>query len=486
MYLTAKSALRAAQAVARSGAPLHAVAEAAARGSLLGARGNSGVILSQMLRGFAHNVRHRRSIDTFQLAVAMKDAVAAARAALSKPVEGTILSVASAAADEAYRVALHEEDFYRFVNAVLRAANAALDRTPEQLPQLKEAGVVDSGGAGFVYFLEGALRFLPNATVRATAFPRRPVRSAVFTKRQAVGEHRFCTEFILEDARIEAHPLRDLLEPRGDSLIVVGCAPVIKVHIHTGDPEGVKALAAKHGTLSRVKVENMEDQHNVLIEQAAKPFSFAAVVPGAGFEQIARELGADVVIPAQAGANPSVRDLLVGVNATLSDVVYLLPNDPNVALAAREAAGLTKKSVIVVPTVDIVQGLAVLLDHATAGDPPDPGRLDARLQSVAAGSVFFAGKDTSVGGIKVRSGAPTAQLHREVLTRATLSQTVIALVRALGGEEGGLVTLYYGGAQKERDVQRYAAEIGEAFAEVSVEYYYGGQSGIEYWVSVER
>src|ERR1700736_186879 len=226
MYLTARAALRDAHPV-RTGT-LAVVAAAAAHGSLLGARGNSGVILSQMLRGFAHSVRHRDEIDTFQLSLAMREAVAAARAALTKPVEGTILSVAAAAADEAYRLAVRATDFYRLANAVLRAANDALDRTPEQLPTLKEAGVVDSGGAGFCYFLEGALRFLPEQTVRTTAFPRRPVRSSVFTRRQVVGSNHFCTEFVLEDATLEAHPLRDELERYGDSLLVIGSMPTIK------------------------------------------------------------------------------------------------------------------------------------------------------------------------------------------------------------------------------------------------------------------
>ncbi|GAC1418998.1 MAG: DAK2 domain-containing protein [Candidatus Velthaea sp.] len=485
MYLTAKAALCEAHKVCDR--PLHVVAAAAAAGSLLGARGNSGVILSQMLRGFAHNVRHRDHIDTFELAVAMKDAVAAARAALTKPVEGTILSVASAAAEEAYRLALHEPDFYRLTNAVLRAANEALDRTPEQLPQLKEAGVVDSGGAGFVYFLEGVLRFLPDATIRTTAFPRRPVRSAVFTRKQSVGEHRFCTEFIIEDATLDAHPLRDLLAPKGESLIVVGAAPTIKVHIHTGDPDGVKAVAGKHGTLTRLKVENMEEQHNVLIDAPPhKAFSVAAVVPGPGYEAIARELGADVTIPTPGGANPSVRDLLVGVNATLTDVVFLLPNDANVALAAREVAALTKKTVIVVPTRDIVQGLAVLLELGALEEAPPLGMLEARASAVRSGSVFFAGKQTSVGGVAVKKGAPAAASADGILTASSLGEVLVALVRALGADDGGLVTLYYGGAQKERDAQRYAAEIGERIADVSVEYYYGGQTGLEYWVSCER
>ena len=484
MYLTAKAALSEAHKVAHE--PLRVVAQAAAHGSLLGARGNSGVIFSQMFRGFAHTVRHRDQIDTFELAVAMKDAVAAARAALSKPVEGTILSVASAAAEEAYRLAIREPDFYRLAGAVVRAANDALDRTPEQLPILKEAGVVDSGGAGLVYFLEGVLRFLPDATKRATAYPRRPVRSAVFTRQQSVGEHRFCTEFILEKATIEAHPLRDLLAHKGESLIVVGSAPTIKVHIHTGAPGDVQALAGKHGVLTRVKVENMEEQHSVLIDAPHKAFSVAAVVPGPGFAAIARELGAEVTIPTPIGANPSVRDLLVGVNATLSDVVYFLPNDSNVALAAREVAALTKKTVIVVPTREIIGGLALLLDLGTAEEAPPLAALETRLASVHAGSVFFAGKETTLGGISIAKGAPTAQTDGTLLTGASLTEVLVDLACALGATAGGLVTIYYGGAQKERDAQRYAAEIGERFADVSVEYYYGGQTGIEYWVSFER
>src|ERR1700737_1700336 len=235
MFLTAKAALTEAHKVCDQ--PLSVVAAAAAQGSLLGARGNSGVILSQMLRGFAHSVRHRDSIDTFQLSLGMREAAGAARAALTKPVEGTILSVATAAADEAYRLAVREPDFYRLANAVVRAANDALDRTPEQLPALKEAGVVDAGGAGFCYFLEGALRFLPEQAARTTAFPRRPLRSGVFTRQQVVGDNRFCTEFVLEDAKIETHPLRDSLERYGDSLLVIGSAPPIKVHIHTAQPQ---------------------------------------------------------------------------------------------------------------------------------------------------------------------------------------------------------------------------------------------------------
>jgi uncharacterized protein len=473
MYLTARAALRELGPV--RGRALSVVAAAAAQGALLGARGNSGVVFSQMLRGFAHSVRRRQSIDTLQLAIALKDAVAAARAALTKPVEGTIITVAQVAADEAYALALKESDFYRVAAGVVRAANDALERTPEQLPALAEAGVVDSGAAGFCYFIEGALRFLPESTGRATAFPRRPVRSKVFTQRQVVGENRFCTEFVLEEANLEASALRDLLGPHGDSLIVAGSRPMLKVHVHTGRPEDVQTLAAKHGTLTRLKIEDMARQHRLLVvDVAPQAFAVAAVVPGAGFERIARELGADVTIPLPRGANPSVEDLLIGVNATLASSVYLLANDTNVALAAREVDALTEKDVNVVPSPDIVRGLAVLLALGGREAMPKAGAIESAMAAVGAAAVFFAG------------GAPAATIDGRLVTAATLGEVLNGVVQSLAAGEPGVVTLYYGGKQKKRDAERFAAELGKRFAGVTVEYYYGGQPGHEYWVSFER
>ena len=485
MYLTARAALH--EAAGLRNEPLWTVAAALARGSLLGARGNSGVILSQMLRGFAHNVRHRERIDALQVAIALKDAVSAARAALTNPVEGTVITVAQAAADEAYRLALKETDLLRLLGGVVRAANAALERTPEQLPALKEAGVVDSGGAGFCYFLEGALGFLPESTVRATAFPRRPVRTAVFTRQQTVGENRFCTEFVLEQASIEASALRELLTPLGDSLIVAGGAPTLKVHVHSGRPEAVQAAVAGFGTLTRLKVEDMARQHQLLaVDAPAQAFAVAAVVPGPGFEQIARELGADVTIPVRRGVNPSVADLLVGVNATLAAHVVLLANDPNVALAAAEVGALTEKTVTVVPTRDIVQGLAVLLALAERVAPPDGAAIGEALAAVSSAAVFFAGKAAGVGGIVVREGAPAALIAGRFLTAPDLGALLRETVHELSAGEPGLATLYYGGKQKERDAQRYADAVEAQASGVTVEWYFGGQSDMEYWVSFER
>ncbi len=208
-------------------------------------------------------------------------------------------------------------------------------------------------------------------------------------------------------------------------------------------------------------------------------------MPGAGFERIARELGADVTIPAARGANPSVEDLLAGVNATLSSRVYLLANDPNVALAAGEVDASTEKNVIVVPTCDIVRGLAVLLALVKRDAAPAAGVIEDAIAAVGAAAVFFAGKDASVGGVAVRSGAPAATIDGRLVTAPALGGVLHAVVRSLAADMPGVVTLYYGGKQEEHHAERHAAELAENVAGVTVEYYFGGQTDNEYWVSFE-
>jgi len=480
MYLTLRQAAIEASKV--RDAALHAVAEAAAQGSLMGARGNSGVIMSQMLRGFAHHVRHRSEIDSFAIATAMREAVQAARQALVRPVEGTIVTVAAAAAEAAYRLALHERDLYRLCDGVVRAANEALDRTPEQLPLLKEAGVVDAGGAGLAYFLEGALRFLPENTIRATAFPRRPRRATVFTAQQSVGERKFCTEFILEQARCTPLELREDLQQLGDSLIVAGEMPTLKIHVHTGDPQAVAALVSAYGTVTRTKVDNMEQQHNLLVVDAAPPYSIVAVVPGSGFERIVRELGVEVPLLTQ--KNPSVADLLLAVNSCLAATVYLFTNDKNAVLAAQEAAKLSSRAVRVVPTPDVISGIAGLLALKSANSRmPDARELLSAAAHSRSAQLFFAGKDATLGGTTVASGNPAATSGGILYTGATLAGAAEHALEAMGARDGGLITVYYGGAQKERDAQRLAQELGATFPAADVEYYYGGQRDLEFWIS---
>lgn len=462
LYVTVKAALFEATRVKDQ--PLGAVAAAAASGALLGARGNSGVIFSQLLRGFAHSVRHRDHIDTFELAVAMKDAVAAARDALLHPVEGTMLSVATAAADEAYHTAPHEKEFFRLCAAVVRAANDALERTPEQLPILREAGVVDSGGAGLVYFLEGILSFLPPRVQRETAYPRRAIRVRHRTHRHEVGPNKFCTEFVLTSTHVEPSELRDLLRRRGDSLLVAGEPPTLRVHVHTDDPDLVQAVAREHGTIERLKIDDMAEQHRVLVAQGPqRAVSFLAIVPGLGFDRIVRELGSDETIVADPAGAAALDDIVLGIRKCIAPVVIVLPSDPATAtLAERARDRVPEKDVRVAPASDICSTLAVIVacgGRAAEGPVPAPDEL---LEAAA----------------RVRSTA--------VRGRGNVVEAAFEAAGALSHGEGGLLTLYYGGSQKERDAEHLAQTLRERLSGIDVEWFFGGQRTSEYVVSFER
>jgi DAK2 domain fusion protein YloV len=493
MFFTVRAAMVEARKVRTR--PLNEVAAAAAQGSLMGARGNSGVIISQMFRGFAYEVRHREEINTRELATAMHEAVEAARKALLKPVEGTILSVAGAAADAAFKNAVSDPDFFSLLHAVVGAANVALEKTPEQLAVLKEAKVVDAGGQGFVYFMEGVIRMLPGRYPYTTAFPRRPVRRTTFTAKQKVETHRFCTEFVLAKATVDADTVRTTLVPHGDSLIVAGGEGTIRVHIHTDYPRKIADMMREIGDVQRLKVDNMEEQHNVLVvDRDAKPRGIVAVAPGEGFAKIFKELGADVVVVGGATMNPSVKDLLVAVNKVLAPVVYLLPNDKNIILAAKEIDALTERRVAVVPTKTVADGIAALFALVNHPDDPkvEPDTLLGESSVVASGSIFSAGRDAEIGGVNVKRGQLVGAIEarngapERLVEGQNAAGIAIALVRDAGASDASLITLYYGGARKLKEAEEVAEALRQTYPSAAVEAYYGGQPSSDYVVSVER
>ncbi|HXN08867.1 MAG TPA: DAK2 domain-containing protein [Candidatus Acidoferrales bacterium] len=474
---------------------LSVVAAAAAHGSLMGARGNSGVIISQMFRGFAHAVRHRDSIETIDLAVALNEAVHAARQSLLKPVEGTILSVASAAASAAFKVGVNEQNFYVALHAIVSAANEALEKTPEQLAVLKEAKVVDAGGQGLVYFLEGSLRMLPGRAPYTTAFPRRPVRRATFTGRQKVEEHRFCTEFILATDTMPAHKLRTILADHGDSLIVAGGDGALRVHIHTDYPNKVMDLAREYGDVSKTKVDNMEDQHNILVvDRESKPRGIVCVVPGDGFAKICKELGADVTVLGGPTMNPSVKDLLKAVNNVLAPVVYLFTNDKNITAAAAQLQELSDRRIVVVPTRSVAEGIAALfgLINQPADEVQDPERLIADSTLMASGSIFCAGRDAALHGVAVKRGELMGALDarngksEQIVKGPTAHAVAAAMVGDAGAADASLITLYYGSVRKLKDADAVAEALRAAYPKTAVEVYYGGQQSSDYVISIER
>lgn len=471
------------------------VAAAAAQGSLMGARGNSGVIISQMFRGFAHEVRHRDAITTLEFASALNEGVLAARKALLKPVEGTILSVASGAANACFKKAAGEKDFYAVLHATVDAANEALEKTPEQLAILKEAKVVDAGGQGFVYFMEGVLRMLPGRAPYTTAFPRNPVRRTTFTAKQKVETHRFCTEFVLAKTATEPDSLRALLTPHGDSLIVAGGDGTIRVHIHTDYPEKIADMARELGDVSRLKIDNMEEQHNVLVvDRESKPRGIVAVAPGEGFAKIFKELGTDVVVIGGATMNPSVKDLLVAVDKVLAPVVYLMPNDKNIMLAAKEVDALTDKRVVVVPTRTVADGVAALFAMVNRPDDPNIEADDLLAESlvVGSGSIFRAGRDAEIGGVSVERNQLVGALEardgsaERLVEGADATAIALAMVRAATDADPSLITLYYGHARRRNEAEGLAAALKAGFPTASVEAYYGGQPTSDYVVSIER
>ncbi|MBC5829461.1 MAG: DAK2 domain-containing protein [Candidatus Eremiobacteraeota bacterium] len=482
MYLTLRAAALEAGKVGWRALP--EVAAAAASGSLIGARGNSGVILSQMLRGFAQSVRHHDEIDTIAMAEGMREAVACARAALERPVAGTIISVAEVATQTAQAVAPREPDFFRLMTAVLQATALALERTREELPALKEANVVDAGAAGFLYFLEGFLRVGPGQAVRGTAFPQRLVQ-APFTAERDVGKNKYCTEFILEDAGCEPSIVRNALHGKGDSLIVGGARPTLRVHIHTDSPRAVTSVARRHGRVERLKVDDMEQQHHsvLLRDRSHSAVSVVAVTRGSGFERIMRDLGAEITINGE--HSPSVRKLLAGVNKSAADRVFLMIDDPSLAPAAQTVAMLSEKTVEVIAGRDNIGVIAALLAMRSRKDPT-AATLTEAVDSVKSACVVFTDRDSTFGGTVVKSGKPAATYRGKLFGGNGIAEVTRKVLTAMGPSCGGLITLYYGATQKEKDAQALSEEISQAFSGVAVEYYYGGQTNAEYLVSLDE
>jgi len=493
MFFTVRSAMIEARK-ART-ADLSKVAAAAAQGALMGARGNSGVIISQMFRGFAHAVRHKEEVRTIEFSTALGDAVQAARHALLKPVEGTILSVAAAAHAAAFKAAVSERAFLPVLHALVGAAQDALEKTPDQLAVLKEANVVDAGGAGFLYFMEGVIRMLPGRAPYTTAFPRRPVRTTTFTARQKVEDNRYCTEFVLAAPTTTEDQMRALLMPHGDSLIVAGGDGAIRIHIHTDYPQHVADAAAKFGDVQKLKIDNMDEQHNVLVvDREAKPRGIVAVVPGEGFAKICKELGADVTVLGGATMNPSVKDLLVAAEKVLAPVVYLLPNDKNVVLAAREVGQLTERKVVVIPTRTVVDGVAALF--ALLNRPDDQAveaeEIAGASQIVASGTIFHADRDAAMNGVAVRRSQLVGALDArdgspdKLVAGEDAPSIAVALIGAAGATAASLATIYYGGGRKLKDAEDVAGGIRAAYPSMTVETYYGGQPTSDFVISVER
>ena len=476
------------------------VAQAMARGALMGARGNSGVILSQIWRGIASALNGKQTINGTDLAEALQQAARTAYQGLSNPVEGTILTVAREAASSAKRALTNGNgDIKSVLEATVSTARQSVANTPALLPVLREAGVVDAGGQGLYTLLEGVLLYLRGES-EAKQFSKPWVITSSIpvvahpTQTKAGPEESFgyCTEFLLEGKDLDADKLRETLIDKGDSLIVVGDESTIRVHIHTMAPDNIISYAGSLGTLQNVSVRDMDEQHEdfVLMQRGRATVADAAVVAvvaGDGLAKVFTTLGVSAVVPGGQTMNPSTKDILEAVEAAPSDKVIILPNNKNVVLTAEQVQSLTSKRVSVVPTQTVAQGVTALM----AFNPEGSFEANAKAMTRAKGQVKTieitrATHSTRLGGLGIKKGQVIGLLDGKLLAAGDKgSQVICDLLARIEMDEASIITIYYGADITEEEAKQVEAAIRKQYPAFEIEIVSGGQPHYSYIISVE-
>lgn len=499
MFLTMCAVMEEADRISDHGVAL--MAKAMAQGALMGARGNSGVILSQFFRGLAKGLDGREFLDGASWAAALGEASRAAYKGLSQPVEGTMLTVirdAAKAAEEAARA--NSEDITSITEAAVQAAKESVARTPLLLPVLREAGVVDAGGQGIYVLLEGILCYL-KGELEVMKY-RKPELITVGVSGGVVvgglsGEaeeaYGYCTNFLLEGSRLNPDKIRKRLERKGRSVVVVGDENTVRVHIHTYDPGGVIKFATSLGTLHQLQVQNMDDQHVTFLEMQQERLSkreigVVAVASGEGLAEVFRSLGAAAIVPGGQTMNPSVQEILQAVEAVPSQKVVILSNNKNIIPAASQVQSLTSKEVVVVPSKTIPQGIAALVAFNYEGTLEENVRsMEAAMAAVKTVEITTAVRNTQIKGVKVKEGQAIAILDDRDLIAAD-DDVIGALTKGLekvGLDAVEIITIYYGNGVEASQAERVVAELKGRYPDKQVELVFGGQPHYYYIVSLE-
>ena len=475
------------------------IGKSLSKGSLMGARGNSGVILSQIIRGFAKSIEGKDKINTEDLANALKNGSDTAYKAVIKPIEGTILTVVRESGEYAIKASKKEKDLLKFLEMVIAEANKSLDRTPELLKNLKEAGVVDSGGKGLVLIYEGMYKALKGNMVKAkdlSTSNTREVKHAGTSINTEDIKFCYCTEFILESNSISDTEIRDMMLKYGDSLAVVGDEGVIKVHIHTNDPGLVLQDALKYGQLITIKIENMKLQHeNTLIDNndeiekssEEKEYGFIATSMGEGLAKIFKDFGVDYIIEGGQTMNPSTEDFMKAIDNINAKNIFIFPNNSNIIMAANQAKELSEKNIIVIPTKNTPQGFTALVNfNADASVEENEKYLMESLTMVKSGQVTFAVRDTVMNDVEVKEGNIIGIAEGKLMDAGEgVDEITKSLVEKLVDEDSAIVTLFYGEDVTEEEANNLRDELEEKFEDLDIELYYGGQPLYYYLISVE-
>ena len=498
------------------------LAKAISSGSLRGARGNSGVILSQLFRGFCKVIKEYDEIDVTILCEACQKAVETAYKAVMKPKEGTILTVAKGAAEKALELSDETEDVVTFVEEVIKQAEYVLDQTPEMLPVLKQAGVVDSGGQGLVQVLKGAYDALIGKEIDYTieGAPTGAAPAKISAETEAEIKFGYCTEFIIvlnaPMSDNEEHAYKAFLESIGDSIVVVADDEIVKTHVHTNDPGLALQKALTFGSLSKIKIDNMREEHQEKLikdsqklaaqqkaeEEAyeaaqaaektnnmpAKEMGFVSVSIGEGMNEVFRGLGVDYLIEGGQTMNPSTEDMLNAIEHVNAKTVFILPNNKNIIMAANQAVDLVEdKQIIVIPTKTIPQGITALVnyipDHSAEENKE---QMMAEIENVKTGQVTYAVRDTEIDGKTIKQNDFMGIGDKSILSVGTdLRATTLEMVDAMVDEDSAIVSIYFGSDSDENSANELAAAIEEKYPDVEVEVNDGGQPIYYYVISVE-
>lgn len=498
------------------------LAKAISSGSLRGARGNSGVILSQLFRGFCKVIKEYDEIDVTILCEACQKAVETAYKAVMKPKEGTILTVAKGAAEKALELSDETEDVVTFVEEVIKQAEYVLDQTPEMLPVLKQAGVVDSGGQGLVQVLKGAYDALIGKEIDYTieGAPTGAAPAKISAETEAEIKFGYCTEFIIvlnaPMSDNEEHAYKAFLESIGDSIVVVADDEIVKTHVHTNDPGLALQKALTFGSLSKIKIDNMREEHQEKLikdsqklaaqqkaeEEAyeaaqadektnnmpAKEMGFVSVSIGEGMNEVFRGLGVDYLIEGGQTMNPSTEDMLNAIEHVNAKTVFILPNNKNIIMAANQAVDLVEdKQIIVIPTKTIPQGITALVnyipDHSAEENKE---QMMAEIENVKTGQVTYAVRDTEIDRKTIKQNDFMGIGDKSILSVGTdLKATTLEMVDAMVDEDSAIVSIYFGSDSDEDSANELAAAIEEKYPDVEVEVNDGGQPIYYYVISVE-
>lgn len=473
------------------------IAEAVANGSLMGARGNSGVILSQLFRGLYKGLGNANRIDTQIIAEAFKSATDTAYKAVMKPVEGTILTVARETSERAMATYIEYEDVVLFLEDLIKQAKDTLSRTPEMLKVLKQADVVDAGGKGLIYLLEGALASLKGVEIKqentgSIKIVETEQELNSFTSEDEI-LFAYCTEFIIKNPKKSHEEFLSIIHDKGDSIVCVGDENIIKVHIHTNNPGQILNMAVKYGELIKIKIDNMKEQFREKYKntpsktEEKKEYGFVSIGMGEGIEKVFTDLNVDAFISGGQTMNPSTEDILAAANKVNAENVIILPNNSNIILAATQAKEMSEKNLHVIPSKSIPQGIAAMLAFKEDNSVMENirGMSDAVIE-VKTGQITYAVRDTVFNDMEIKKDEIIALYDGEIVTHGENPENqAVELVKKMVDKDSFLITLFYGENIDKNTVKNLKSRIEEVAEECDVEIIYGGQPLYYYIISVE-